>query len=163
MQLAVNHDTRNENSKAQVMNITEALIAEHQVFHSMFDHIERSLPRLKTLAEVKAVAAVMENMLKSHSKTEDDLLIAPLEHFIEQMGQAETFHEEHEEIDRSLSLIQKTKTVTVARRLLNSAVVASRAHFNKEERFLFPMANKVLNKVTLQTLGRAWESQRDPA
>lgn len=145
------------------MKITEALIAEHQVFHNLFDHIERTTSRLKTLAEVKAVAGVMETMLKAHSKTEDELLIAPLEHCIEQIGQADTFHEEHEEIDRSLAQIQKAKTVADARKLLQSAVQASRGHFNKEERILFPLANKVMSNVTLQNLGGAWERQRELA
>lgn len=145
------------------MKITEALIAEHQVFHNLFDHVERTVPRLKTVAEVKAVAALMEAMLKAHSKTEDELLIAPLEHYIEQIGQADTFHEEHEEIDESLAQIQKAKTVAGARKLLQSAVQASRGHFNKEERILFPLANKVMSNVTLQNLGGAWERQRELA
>ena len=145
------------------MKITEALIAEHQVFHSMFDHIERAAPKLKTTAEIKAVASVMETMLKAHSKTEDELLIAPLEHCIEQIGQADTFHEEHEEIDHSLEQIQKARNATTARKLLLSAVLASRNHFNKEERILFPLANKVMSNVTLQNLGNAWERQRELA
>jgi hemerythrin-like domain-containing protein len=145
------------------MKITEALIAEHQVFHSLFDYVERTVPKLKTSAEVKAVAAVMETMLKAHSRTEDELLIAPLEHCIEQMGQAETFHEEHVEIDRSLGQIQKARSVVEARKLLLKAVLASRSHFNKEERILFPLANKVMNNVTLANLGNAWERQREMA
>jgi regulator of cell morphogenesis and NO signaling len=145
------------------MKITEALIAEHQVFHNLFDYIEQAAPKLKTVGEVKAVAAAMENMLKAHSKTEDELLIAPLEHCIEQIGQADTFHEEHEEIDRCLEQIQKAKSIAEARKLLQTAVYASRGHFNKEERILFPLANKVLSNVSLQNLGNAWERQRDQA
>ena len=34
------------------MKITEALLAEHLVFHNLFDHIEAAAPGLKTLAEV---------------------------------------------------------------------------------------------------------------
>jgi len=143
------------------MKITEALIAEHQVFHSLFDHVEQVLPQLKTAAEVRVVAGLLETMLKAHSNTEDELLIAPLEHCIDQMGQADTFHEEHEEIDRSLAQIQSAKNVTQARKLLLAAVLASRSHFNKEERILFPLANKVMNNVTLQNLGNAWERQRE--
>jgi hypothetical protein len=45
------------------MKITEALLAEHLVFHSMFDHVEAIAPRLKTLAEFKAVATILESML----------------------------------------------------------------------------------------------------
>ena len=38
------------------MKITEALLAEHVVFHNIFDYIERILPDVKTLAEVKSLA-----------------------------------------------------------------------------------------------------------
>ena len=38
------------------MKITEALLAEHIVFHNIFDYIERVLPDVKTLAEVKSLA-----------------------------------------------------------------------------------------------------------
>ena len=62
------------------MKITEALFAEHLVFHNMFDHIEAAAPKFKTLAEVKSQAALMEQLLKAHSDTEDELFIGPLEH-----------------------------------------------------------------------------------
>jgi len=73
------------------MKITEALFAEHLVFHNMFDHIEATVPKLKTLAEVKSLAALMESLLKAHSDTEDDLFIGPLEHCFEQIGQRDAF------------------------------------------------------------------------
>lgn len=143
------------------MKITEALFAEHQVFHSLFDHVERTLPRLRTLAEIKAVAAILESALKAHSATEDELLVAPMEHCIEQLGQADTFHDEHEEIDWSLIQVQRAKEAAKARKLLLSAVLASRSHFNKEERIVFPMAEKSLSPRTLQNLGSAWARRRE--
>jgi hemerythrin-like domain-containing protein len=143
------------------MKITDVLRAEHAVFHSLFDYIESAAPRLKTLAEIRALAAAMGAITKGHSRTEDELLIAPLEHCIEQMGQAEAFHTEHEEIDRTLMLIQKVKSVSKARQLMLSAVTASRAHFNKEERILFPMAEKVLNIGSLKNLAGSWQRQRE--
>ena len=145
------------------MKITEALLAEHQVFHSLFDHVERAVPQLKSLAEIKTVAALLEASLKAHSATEDDLLFAPLEHCIEQLGQAGTFHDEHEEIDRTLGQIQHAKQIAAARKLLKSAVLASRRHFDKEERFVFPLAEKTLSHLTLAKLGDAWARRREQA
>ena len=46
--------------KLGAMKITDVLRAEHAVFHNLFDHIEATVPRLKTLAEVKALATVVE-------------------------------------------------------------------------------------------------------
>ena len=70
------------------MKITEALLAEHVVFHNMFDYVERTLPGVKTLAEVRALSALLNTMLRIHSKVEDHLLIDPLDAAFAQMGQA---------------------------------------------------------------------------
>ena len=142
------------------MKITEALLAEHVVFHCLFDHIERSLPSLKTLAEVRTVSSILESLLEGHARVEDELIVEPLEHCLQQLGQQETFHEEHEEIDASLQAIRKAKDLRTARRLLRDAVVASRTHFDKEERLIFPMAEKVLKARTLSVLGESWMRQR---
>ena len=142
------------------MKITEALFAEHLVFHSMFDHIEAAAPRLKTLAEVKSLATLMEQLLRTHSDTEDDLFIGPLEHCFEQIGQRDAFLEEHQEIDASLRNLQQAKQLEKARQLLLAAVAYSRKHFDKEERIVFPLAERVLNNKTLTSLGQTWIEQR---
>ncbi len=142
------------------MKITEALFAEHVVFHNLFDHIESTAPNLKTLAEVKTLAAIMEAMLRAHSDTEDDLFIGPLEHCFEQIGQRDAFIAEHKEIDGSLREVQEASRIDQARRKLLQAVRYSRAHFDKEERIVFPMAERLLKAETLQTLGEAWANQR---
>jgi hemerythrin-like domain-containing protein len=142
------------------MKITEALLAEHLVFHNMFDHIEATAPRLKTLAEVKSLAALMESLLKAHSDTEDDLFIGPLEHCFEQIGQRDTFLEEHQEIDTSLKTLRQARQLKKARQLLLAAVAYSRKHFDKEERIVFPLAERVLKVKTLTALGQTWMVQR---
>jgi len=143
------------------MKITEALLAEHLVFHNMFDHIEATVPKLKTLAEVKSLAALMESVLKAHSDTEDELFIGPLEHCFEQIGQRDAFLEEHQEIDDNLRTLRQAKQLKQARQLLLAAVAYSRRHFDKEERIVFPMAERVLKPKTLSTLGAEWLRKRD--
>ncbi len=142
------------------MKITEILVAEHAVFHNLFDHAEKTLPRLRTLAQVRALAALMETLLRGHSKTEDDLLLEPLEHCLEQLGQSETFHQEHVEIDRSLLEVQRVRELKTARRLLLKAILYSRNHFDKEERIVFPLAERLLKTKTLSALGEAWKERR---
>ena len=143
------------------MKITEILLAEHVVFHNLFDHIERTLPKLKSLAEVKHAAAALESLIRAHARTEDDLLIAPLEHCLEQIGQNDTFHQEHVEIDASLVAIQQARQTKRARRLLLQAVLYSREHFDKEERIVFPLAERVLKAKTLSALGSDWLARRN--
>ena len=142
------------------MKITDILRAEHSVFHNLFDHIEATAPQLKSLAEVKAVAVLIDKVMAPHSHTEDELFIGPLEHCFEQLGQRDAFLEEHREIDDSLRSIQETRQLKKARQLLLSAVSYSRKHFDKEERIVFPMAERVLNAKTLKALGQQWMEQR---
>lgn len=143
------------------MKITGILQAEHAVFHNLFDYIEQTLPTLKSAAEIKSLARLTETLLSAHSKTEDALFIEPLEHCFEQVGQRETFHEEHDEIDRSLQAVQKSRNARSAREQLLAVVLAARKHFDKEERIVFPMAERVLKAKTLSDLGSEWLRRRD--
>lgn len=143
------------------MKITEALLAEHVVFHNIFDYIERVLPNLKTLGEVKALAGLMECLLHAHGTTEEDLVFAPLDHCLEQIGQRDTFELEHKEIDASLLRVKAARRLPEARRLLNLALLASRKHFDHEERIAFPLAEKVMKRETLVELGKSWMKQRE--
>ena len=143
------------------MKITDILRAEHSVFHQLFDHVETVTPRLRTLAEVRAMAALVDKVMAPHSKTEDELFIEPLEHCFEQIGQRETFHHEHEIIEHSFARIQKARTLPEARRLLLGTIAAARKHFDKEERIVFPMAERVLKTKTLTELGGVWMRRRE--
>ena len=122
------------------MKITEALLAEHVVFHNIFDHIERVLPGLKTVAQIKAFAGLLEGLLRKHGGSEEHWVFAPLEHCLEQMGQSDTFAKEHREIDSSLTEVMHASRVGDARKLLLKAVLASRKHFDHEERIVFALA-----------------------
>jgi hemerythrin-like domain-containing protein len=143
------------------MKITDILRAEHTVFHHLFDQIEASAPQLKTLSEVKSLALLVDKVMSPHSKTEDDLFIEPLEHCFDQIGHKETFHHEHELIEEAFARIQKAGSLKDARRLLIGAMAASRKHFDKEERIVFPMAERVLKAKTLSDLGHEWMKRRE--
>ena len=143
------------------MKITEALMAEHLVFHSMFDRIEACTAKLNSLAEIKALAALLESMLKAHSDVEDELFLGPLEHCFEQLGQRDSFLQEHLEVNDGLHVVQSATRVKQAQRLLLKAVTHCRKHFDREERLVFPLAERVLKAETLKELGQDWLNQRD--
>ena len=140
------------------MKITDALLAEHVVFHNLFDHVERTLHKLKTAAEVRSLAGLMESLLKAHSDIEEELLVEPLDHCLEQIGHCDTFHQEHAEIDENLKRAQTVRGLKRARACLLAAVLSSRKHFDKEERIVFPLAEKLLKSRTLTDL---WTEQRN--
>jgi hemerythrin-like domain-containing protein len=145
------------------MKITDILRAEHTVFHHLFDHIESTVPHVRTLAEIKSLATLVDKVMAPHSKTEDDLFVAPLEHCFEQIGQRETFHHEHELIQQTFAKVHQARTLATAKKFLLGAVTASRKHFDKEERIVFPMAERLLKAKTLTDLGGEWMKRREAA
>jgi hemerythrin-like domain-containing protein len=145
------------------MKITDILRAEHTVFHHLFDHIETTIPKLTTVGEVKSLATLIDKVMAPHSHTEDELFIEPLEHCFEQMGQRETFHHEHELIEQTLAKVHQSRRLVAAKKLLLGAIVASRKHFDKEERIVFPMAERILKAKTLTDLGSEWMKRREAA
>src|SRR3990172_6534667 len=58
-------------SSKPLMKITEALLAEHAVFHTLFDHVERTVPRVRTAAEVRSLAILLQTVMAPHTKAED--------------------------------------------------------------------------------------------
>ena len=141
------------------MKITDALLAEHVVFHNLFDHIESAAPKLEAMPEVCALANLLEAMLLKHSHLEDRLLMDYLDDSIEQMGQRETFHEEHELIENHLNAVRSATDVVIGRKLLVNAVSGARKHFDKEERLIFPLAEKVISYHNIMKLGDQWMDQ----
>jgi hemerythrin-like domain-containing protein len=142
------------------MKITDILLAEHTVFHNFFDHIEQTAPRMKTLAEVKSLAGLLDSLMRQHSHTEEALFIGPLEHCLEQIGQSETFHEEHDEIEARLAEVQASRQLKSARVLLQQVALRAREHFDKEERIVFRLAERVMKASTLSSLGQEWLKRR---
>jgi hemerythrin-like domain-containing protein len=138
------------------MNITDALTAEHTIFLSVFDEIERVLPSLATQTEVKTMARIVEALLRGHAETETNLAYLALDHLLHENGELQRMHQDHHEIDGRLKKVHTANTCAEARRLLKSALMASREHFQCEERSLFPLLQKVLQPETLLQLGTAW-------
>ena len=142
------------------MKITEALLAEHVVFHNLFDYLERTTPRLRTLAEVRALAGLLDAMLHAHGQVEDKLVMEPLDHCLDQFGQNEVIHAEHDHIETVLAQVRSCRDLKQAKKLLLTGVVVSRQHFDREERVIFPLAEKWLKSKTLTELARTWVAQR---
>jgi hemerythrin-like domain-containing protein len=145
------------------MKITEALIAEHTIFLSVFDQIERVLPSLTTSVEVRTMARIVEGMLEAHAKTETNLAYLALDHVLADNGELNRMHQDHHEIDDRLRMVHSAKTCAEARRLLKLAIVSTREHFRGEERSVFPLLEKVLQEETLSELGETWMQRQVPA
>ena len=138
------------------MEITEILVAEHRIFLSVFDQIERALSGVTTLTEARMLARLVEGMLESHAGTETELAYLALDHVLQDKGQLDRLHEEHHEIDTSLHLVHLAGDVARARLMLQTALGASRRHFVFEEQSVFPLIESALESETLAGLAATW-------
>jgi hemerythrin-like domain-containing protein len=138
------------------MKITEALVAEHTIFLSVFDQIEHVLPSLTTTAEVRTMARIVEGLLEEHAKTETNLAYLALDHVLAANGELNQMHQDHHEIDDRLREVLTADTCAKARRLLKLVLTSTREHFRGEERSVFPLLEKSLQQETLTKLGQSW-------
>lgn len=146
------------------MKITEALVAEHVIFLTVFDQIERVLPSLTTPTEVRTMASIVEGLLGDHGKVETDLAYLALDHVLADNGELKRMHQDHHEIDDRLRKVHTARTCAEGRRLLNLVLAGTREHFHGEERNVFPLMEKALQKDTLAALGKSWmQRQAGPA
>ena len=128
---------------------------EHRVFSGVFDQIERIAPGLTSLEGVKLLGQLIEGMLNRHADTENNLAYTALDHILEDRHHLDRLHHDHHEIDTHFRLVQKARSLTEAQHLLKNGIAASRAHFQFEERDVFPLLNSVLESETLCKLGDA--------
>jgi len=128
---------------------------EHAIFCAVFDQIERVLPGLKSVPEVKALATVVEGLLAGHAETEADLAYAALDHVLAEKGELDRLHHDHKEIDNNFKRLHSVGGLAEAQMLLKKALAASREHFRYEERVVFPLLERVLPDEILSGLGEA--------
>jgi hemerythrin-like domain-containing protein len=134
----------------------QRMVVEHRLFLALFDQIERRLPALETLAEVKLLAALVEELLRSHGEQEENLSYAALDHALAERGQIDCLYQEHDEIDGRLQRIKAVQHLPEARQLLAAVIKTARKHFQREERVVFPLIEQVLPQHALARLGGAW-------
>jgi len=136
--------------------ITNVLIMEHAVFCEVFNQIERVLAGPKSAPEVKMLASVVEGLLRGHADTETHLAYPALDHALANRGALERLFQDHHEIDDRFERIHRTTDPAEAKLLLQKALAATREHFRREEKNVFPILEQTLQLDTLWALGRKW-------
>lgn len=130
------------------------------MFTTVFDQIEQTLPQLRTPGEAKMLAGLVEALLQDHGDAETNLAFVALDHALDNKNRLDRLHQDHDEIDDRLRQVRKATELADARRLLRAALLATRHHFRREERLIFPLIEKMLQKETLTKLGEVWMQRR---
>ena len=142
-----------------VTDIIDALVIEHQVFLTLFDEIEQTLPKLKTVGEIRLACRLVAGLLHNHGEEETNLIYIALDHVLLERHQLTRLNHDHHELDDVLTRVEALADFGEARRQLKAALSMARAHFHDEEHNVFPVIERVLHQDTLVELGNAWRTR----
>lgn len=153
------------------MKITEALVRDHRSFRAEFEDLERALSSGAQSDEIEEQLNILTAELDTHAQLEDELLFSVLEPQIEMAGAVAGVRADHGDIQAASSMCRTLRQEEV--QLQNAAdgapttaeavsqlVKVARPHFAKEEQFIFPMAERLLDANTLEQLGVQFTNRR---
>lgn len=143
------------------MKLTDALLGEHAVIYELFDYLRDTILKRDDIRDLHGAVAVVERLLVSHARVEEDLLFSRLEPHLEQMGPLAMMRAEHRGIDDLLEAAKQETDVAALKSTIGDLLDLAHDHFQKEEVVLFPMARQCLGEATLTELGEQWAASRN--
>jgi hemerythrin-like domain-containing protein len=143
--------------------ITNFLTTEHAVFCELFDEVDRLLPDVRTVAEVRLLGRLVEGVLSRHADVEQNLAYAALDHALAEKGELNQLYQDHEEIDACLHHATVATEFVEAVRFLRAGLKASREHFRREEETVFPLFEKLFDPAALEALGGGATGSASPS
>jgi iron-sulfur cluster repair protein YtfE (RIC family) len=143
-----------------MIQITAALLGEHGVFYALFDHFESSLDEAHCAGQVKARASTIAAALVSHAQMEEQVLFRRLDSYPDLIGPLAVMRLEHNQIEQALEHIQSIDDLALAQQAARQIAHLARQHFLKEERVIFPFAERALDQAASETLGGRWAECR---
>ncbi len=142
------------------MKLTDALLGEHAVIYALFDHLRDTILESDDIRDIHNARAIVDKLLLSHARIEDELLFPQLEPHLGPMGPLAVMRAEHREIDDLLEAAGRETDITALKGVLSQLLELAHGHFQKEEMVLFGMARQCLDKATLTALGADWAARR---
>ncbi|MCH7603746.1 MAG: hemerythrin domain-containing protein [Planctomycetes bacterium] len=142
------------------MKLTDALLGEHAVIYELFGYVRDTVANTNDVQEIQGAVSVLERLLLSHAKVEEDLLFPRLEPYLGQMGPLAVMREEHRGLDDLLKAAKQETDAGALKSVIDQLLELAYGHFQKEEEVLFAMAQQFLDEATLTELGDEWAARR---
>jgi hemerythrin-like domain-containing protein len=114
-----------------------------------------------TIGDIHGAGAIVERLLVSHARIEEDLLFSRLEPHLGRMGPLAVMRSEHHEIEDLLETARQETDIAALKSVIGQLLELAHGHFQKEERVLFAMARQCLDEATLSELGHQWAARRN--
>jgi hemerythrin-like domain-containing protein len=142
------------------MKLTDALLGEHAVIHELFGYVRDTAANTNDVPAIHGAVSVLERLLLSHAKVEEDLLFPRLEPHLGQMGPLAVMREEHRGLDDLLKAAKHETDAGTLKSVIDQLLELAHGHFQKEEGVLFAMARRFLDEATLTEMGDEWAARR---
>ena len=145
------------------MNITDALLGEHGVFHLLVEQLDDALGRCKTLLELRAAAEPLAIALLGHARIEEEALFQPYEAQTGSLGPLTCLRHEHQQMDQGLRALFRITDFAAMQAQVTKMLDLTRRHLAREEAVMFAAARQALAAGQLEQLGIQWAQFRSVA
>ncbi len=142
------------------MKLTHALLGEHAVIYELFDYLRDTILKSTDIQDIRGAGAVLERLVVSHARIEEDLLFPRLEPHLGPMGPLAVMRAEHREIEELLEAARSETDIAALKGVIGQFLELAHGHFRKEEMVLFDMAQQCLDEATLKEMGQEWATRR---
>jgi hemerythrin-like domain-containing protein len=142
------------------MDVTDALLGEHGVFHLLVEQLDDALDRCETVAELRAAAEPLSISLLGHHRVEEETLLAPYERETGSLGPLRCLRHEHEQMNQLVRLIARNPDGGEMREQIRVLLDIVRRHLAREEQLLFGLARQTLPDGERQHSGAHWAQFR---
>ncbi len=142
------------------MKLTDALLGEHGIIYELFAYVRETAENSDDVAQIQGAVAVLDRILLSHARIEEELLFPCLEPHLGEMGPLAVMREEHRDIENFLTAAKHKTDSGALKSLISQLLDLTHEHFQKEEGVLFAMAGQFLDEAELSEMGSDWAARR---
>jgi hemerythrin-like domain-containing protein len=142
------------------MDVTDALLGEHGVFHLLVEQLDDTLGRCESVTELRVAAEPLVISLLGHHRVEEESLLAPYERATGSLGPLTCLRHEHEQMNQLARLIFRATEPDRMREGIQMLLEIVRRHLVREEQLLFGLARQTLPDGARADSGSHWAQFR---
>ena len=118
------------------MDVTDALLGEHGVFHLLVEQLDDALGRCESLTELRVAAEPLAISLLGHHRVEEETLLVPYERATGSLGPLNCLRHEHEQMNQLVRIVLRATETPRMREGIQVLLDLVRRHLAREEQLL---------------------------
>jgi len=142
------------------MDVTDALLGEHGVFHLLVEQLDDALGRCDSVTELRVAAEPLAISLLGHHRVEEETLLTPYERAKGSLGPLKCLRHEHEQMNQLVRIIFRNTDAGEIREQIRALLDIIRRHLAREEQLLFGVVRQALPDGERADSGAHWAEFR---